>query len=81
MEFREVKVSSCFRGDEYGVSSLVFDPQEELLWAATFGVSVNVFAWNARSPRLAKTENMFEECVTIDNKDTYPLYSTIYGVT
>lgn len=39
MEFQEAKLSSCFRGDEYGVSSLVFDPQEELLWAATFGVS------------------------------------------
>lgn len=39
MEFREVKLCSCFRGDEYGVSSVVFDPQEELLWAATFGVS------------------------------------------
>ena len=39
MEFREVKLCSSFRGDEYGVSSVVFDPQEELLWAATFGVS------------------------------------------
>ena len=39
MEFRQAKLRSCFRGDEYGVSSLVFDPQEELLWAATFGVS------------------------------------------
>ena len=39
MEFRQVKLRSCFRGDEYGVSSVVFDPQEELLWAATFGVS------------------------------------------
>lgn len=34
-----MKLCSCFRGDEYGVSSVVFDPQEELLWAATFGVS------------------------------------------
>lgn len=33
-----MKLCSCFRGDEYGVSSVVFDPQEELLWAATFGV-------------------------------------------
>ena len=40
MEFRQVKLRSCFRGDEYGVSSVVFDPQEELLWAATFGVTL-----------------------------------------
>ena len=43
MEFREAKLRSCFRGDEYGVSSVVFDPQEELLWASTFGVSIYIF--------------------------------------
>lgn len=42
MEFghiQEVKLASCFRGEEFGISSVVFDPQEDLVWAATFGVS------------------------------------------
>lgn len=38
-QFQEVKLASCFRGDEFGVSSVVFDPQEDLLWAGTYGVS------------------------------------------
>ena len=38
--FQELKLTSCFRGDEFGVSSVVFDPQEDLLWAATYGVSI-----------------------------------------
>ena len=38
--FQELKLASCFRGDEFGVSSVVFDPQEDLLWAATYGVSI-----------------------------------------
>ena len=37
--FQERKQISCFRGEEYGgISSLAFDPQENLLWAATYGV-------------------------------------------
>ncbi len=39
-QYREHKLATCFRGDEYGISSLAFDPQEDLLWAATYGVSV-----------------------------------------
>jgi len=39
-QFQEVKLVSCFRGDEFGVSSVAFDLQEDLLWAATFGVSL-----------------------------------------
>lgn len=38
-QFQEMKLVSCFRGDEFGVSSVAFDLQEDLLWAATFGVS------------------------------------------
>ena len=37
-QFHELKLVSCFRGDEYGVSSVCFDPQEDLLWAATYQV-------------------------------------------
>jgi len=38
-QFQEVKTVTCFRGEEYGgISSLAFDPQEDLLWAATYGV-------------------------------------------
>ena len=39
-QFREHKLVTCFQGDEYGISSLAFDPQEDLLWAATYGVSI-----------------------------------------
>lgn len=39
-QFQEMKLVSCFRGDEFGVSSVAFDLQEDLLWAATFGVSL-----------------------------------------
>jgi len=42
--FQELKLTSCFRGDEFGVSSVVFDPQEDLLWAATYGVSIIFYA-------------------------------------
>lgn len=38
-QFHEHKLVTCFRGEEYGISSLAFDPQEDLLWAATYGVS------------------------------------------
>ena len=44
-----MKLRSCFRGDEYGVSSVVFDPQEELLWAATFGVNLSRCMQGVRS--------------------------------
>lgn len=37
-QFQEVKLTGCYRSDEYGVSSVVFDQQEDLLWAATYGV-------------------------------------------
>ena len=40
-QFHEHKLATCFRGEEYGISSLAFDPQEDLLWAATYGVSKN----------------------------------------
>lgn len=40
-QFQEHKLATCFRGEEYGISSLAFDPQEDLLWAATYGVSKN----------------------------------------
>lgn len=38
-QFQELKIATCFRGEEYGISSVAFDPQEDLLWAATYGVS------------------------------------------
>ena len=38
-QFQELKMVSCFCGEDYGVSSVAFDPQEDLLWAATYGVS------------------------------------------
>ena len=38
-QFQELKLVTCFRGDEYGVSSVSFDPQEDLLWAATYEVT------------------------------------------
>lgn len=38
-QFRELKQATCFRGEEYGISSVAFDLQEDLLWAATYGVS------------------------------------------
>ena len=37
--FREVKLVSTYRSDEYGISCVAFDPQEDLLWAATYGAS------------------------------------------
>ncbi len=37
-QFQELKLTGSYRSDEYGVSSVVFDVQEELLWAATYGV-------------------------------------------
>ena len=40
-QFQELKTTSCYRGEEFGVSSVVFDPQEDLLWAATFGVGAS----------------------------------------
>lgn len=39
-QFQELKLATCFRGEEFGISSLSFDPQEDLLWAATYGVSI-----------------------------------------
>ena len=40
-QFQELKAVSCYRGGEFGgVSSVAFDPQEDLLWAATYGVRV-----------------------------------------
>lgn len=39
-QFQETKLVSCFRGEEFGVSSVSFDPQEDLLWAATYAVGL-----------------------------------------
>ena len=36
--FNEVGVISCDSTNQHGVSCLVFDPEEELLWASTFEV-------------------------------------------
>ena len=36
--FNEVGVISCDATNQHGVSCLVFDPEEELLWASTFEV-------------------------------------------
>ena len=38
--FNEVGVISCDSINQHGVSYLVFDPEEELLWASTFEVDV-----------------------------------------
>ena len=39
MEYEEYKSVECYRGQEFGISSVVFDYQEELLWTSTHGVS------------------------------------------
>lgn len=46
-QFQELKLASCYRGDEYGISSVSFDPQEDLLWAATYEVSLFISAQHA----------------------------------
>lgn len=38
MEYEEYKSVECYRGREFGISSVVFDYQEELLWSSTHGV-------------------------------------------
>lgn len=39
-KFHQHKQANIFCGrEEYGVSSLAFDPQQDLLWSATYGVS------------------------------------------
>ena len=40
--FNEVGVISCDSTNQHGVSYLVFDPEEELLWASTFEVAMTV---------------------------------------
>ena len=44
-KFQELKLATCFRGEEYGISSVAFDLQEDLLWAATYGVCAYVNIW------------------------------------
>lgn len=50
-QFQEHKQVTCLGAEEYGISSLAFDPQEDLLWAATYEVrhlavpKVNVTKW------------------------------------
>lgn len=39
-KFQQHRQAACFDGrEEYGVSSLAFDPQQDLMWSATYGVS------------------------------------------
>lgn len=37
-QFQEHKQVTCLGAEEYGISSLAFDPQQDLLWAATYEV-------------------------------------------
>jgi hypothetical protein len=42
-QFQQHRQVTCYAGGgggECGLSSLAFDPQEDLLWAATYGVGV-----------------------------------------
>ena len=42
-QYQELKLATCFGGENlYGISSVAFDPQEDLLWTATYGVCVQV---------------------------------------
>lgn len=37
-QFQEHKQVTCQGAEEFGISSLAFDPQEDLLWTATYAV-------------------------------------------
>ena len=37
-QYQELKLASVYQGDEFGVAAVAFDLQEDLLWAATYGV-------------------------------------------
>ncbi len=37
-QYQELKSSSVYQGEQYGISTVAFDLQEDLLWAGTYGV-------------------------------------------
>lgn len=41
-QYQELKVTSVYQGEDYGISAIAFDLQEDLLWAATYGVKEDV---------------------------------------
>lgn len=37
-QYQELKLSSVYRGEEFGITAITFDIHEDLLWAGTYGV-------------------------------------------
>ena len=37
-QYQELKMSSVYQGEQFGISTVAFDLHEDLLWAATYGV-------------------------------------------